>query len=81
MIAATVLDPSFKKLNFLLVKFDKAAYYKFAAEAIDKRCPKQIECPKTDAPAKKVEETRENFLDFKGSKKRTGGLKADQRVT
>ena len=37
LIAATILDPKFKILYFLLDNMDKNAYYKFAATTIDKK--------------------------------------------
>ena len=66
LIAATVLDPRFKRLQFLPDNSDKAAYYKFAAEAIDRSCPKPNNSTNTDLVVKKIEETKENFLDFDG---------------
>ena len=61
LIAATVLYPRFKILHA-----DKVAYYKFAAEAIDKSCLKPSNSIKPDLVIKKILDTKENFLDFDG---------------
>jgi hypothetical protein len=60
------LDPRLKRLQVLPDNSDKAAYYKFAAEAIDNSCPKPNNSIKTDFVIKKIEEMKENFLDFDG---------------
>ena len=60
------MDPRFKRLQFLPDNSDKAAYYKFAAEAIDRSCPKTNNSTNIDLVVKKIEETKENFLDFDG---------------
>ena len=60
------MDPKFKRLLFLPDNSDKAAYKKFTIVVIDRSCPKTNNSKNTDLVIKKIEETKENFLDFDG---------------
>ena len=82
LIAATVLDPRFKELNFLPPDANKRAYYKFASNAIDKLKVNELlnDSNLNKDLAADDELTKENFLIMDEDKTKFGFKNSAQEI-